>query len=228
MAAVPTKSSAPPARRPVNDAALLGVDLVAALLAERAINKKLSTAIGIMAMGSVLCIFSAIGAFSAKPQPDRIAVGPNHEVFSIQMMANMDPPDSKVTAFVGECMDGLLNGAFHNFQSTVGATIDRCFTGGGAESARHEIDPFLLQMKKDQMNLASLPMIMPFIDSRPVVLGRGTYKVQGTYAVGFRGTNSSTRPIEYAYEATVVHVPYESNVFGIRIESVTMKQRNNT
>lgn len=204
-----------------------GLDLHAEVLRLREQNSKLTKGMLLSGVAAFIGIVFGISAFAIKPQPERFAVDPAGRVFPVAPLTTDDPPDARVTRFAGDCINGLLNHAFHNYQNTVERAVSECFTGGGTESVKQTIMPLLQTMKDKQLNLATEFVILPFINNRVIENNRRVYKVQGVIAVGYRGKGASIRPIQYAFQTDVVRVPYDSSIEGIRLQNLILEIRNN-
>lgn len=207
-----------------------GVDLYAEIKRLRAQNAKLVTGIATASIGGLIALLIGFTAYFQKPDPDRYAVGPNGEAFPLQSLTKNDPPDSRVTRFASDCVTDLLNQKFDNYQSNVERAIGSCFTGGGSESIRTVLDPFLAKAKEMKMNLAVNFVIQPFINTRWVE-GKGisayrVYNIQAVVTLGYRGQVNSTRAVEYTLETNLVRVPYQSQIEGLRMQNLLLKVRS--
>ena len=211
-----------------DDAQLLspGLDLKADNDRLREQNTKLINSLAKVSLGTVLCVAVGLFGLLREPERERLAVDPAGRVYPVTMLTKNDPPDARVTAMVDRCISDLLNHAFHNFQTTVERAVGGCVTGGGSLSVRRALDPLLERMKKEQMNLAGSFVIQPFIHKRGVENNSRTYEVQATIQVGYRGTSSSIRPVEYALSANVIRVPFESHPEGLRIQNLVLALAN--
>lgn len=204
-----------------------GLDLHAEVLRLREQNSKLIKGILLSGLAAVIGIVFGVSAYFSKPEPERFAVDPAGRVFPVNSLSAGDPPDSRVTRFAADCINSLLNHAFHNYQNTVERAVSECFTGGGTDSVKQTVMPLLQTMKDKQLNLASQFVILPFINNRVLEYGRRVYKVQGVITVGYRGKGASIRPIEYAFQTDVVRVPYDSSIEGVRLQNLILEIRNN-
>lgn len=209
------------------DTALVGTDLTIEIRRTRVLNQRLAAAFGFMSLSAVLMFGIAIHSIGFKVDPVRVAVDQTAHVYGIDTTAAGEPADAKITMFVGNCINGVLNASFANYKNTVSRSVGECFTGGGTASVMKEIEPFLQSMKTNRTNLVTQFTVLPFINTRTEPTARTrSYKVQGVVALSYIGEQTSTRPLSYSFEANVVRVPYESSIYGIRLESITMKQQN--
>lgn len=211
------------ANKPKDNPTLAGLDLHAELDRVRGLNVKLAGALSLITIGVIAAIVFAVAALTFKPEPDRMAVDPMGRVYPVSLLTTDDPPDSRVTRMVGDCVTDLLNHPFHNYQTGVEKAISGCFTGGGSQSIRVTLDPLLAKMKTEQMNMASNFVILPFINNRRIEGGRRVYNVQGVVAVGYRGRGASAQPITYAFSTDVVRVAYDSHIEGIRLQNLLLE-----
>jgi hypothetical protein len=208
----------------------MGLDLLAELERTRHLNSKLVSGSVAIIAGSLLVATVGLYAYLHRPEPDRVGVMPDGRVIALQSLDKGDPPDSRVTRRVEDCMIDLLNQPFTNYQNTVEKALSNCFTGGGADSAREAIDPLLQGIKKNKMELASGFVIKPFVNSRKVETDSGgpyrVWNIQAVLSVGYRGTTSSTKPVEYAMEVNIRRVPYNSHIEGTRLQNMVLKVYN--
>jgi hypothetical protein len=207
---------------------LFGIDLHAEVTRLRALNGKLVGGIVIAALAGTIGLVAGIAGMTHKPERERIALDPNGRAYPVLPLTKGDPPDARITRMAGDCMNFLFNHAFHNYQTTVERAIGECFTGGGSESVRKVMEPFLEKMKKDDVNLASSFVIQPFINARGV-MGNGTgarnvFHIQGVIDIGYRGgkANTTSRPVSYAFQTDVVRVSYDSHIEGMRLQNVVL------
>lgn len=206
---------------------MFGLDLHDEVLRLREQNSKLSKGIFLSAVAAIAgFVFGAV-CIAIKPDPERVAIDPSGRVFPVVSLTKNDPPDSRVTRLAGDCVNDLLNHAFHNYQTTVERAIGACFTGGGSESVRQQIYPLLDTMNKEKMNMASSFIIQPFINNRVIEGGRRVYKIQGEVSIGYRGRGASSPPIRYAFATDVVRVPYDSHIEGIRLQNLILRIKGN-
>jgi len=207
---------------------LFGIDLHAEVTRLRTLNGKLVGGIVIAALAGTIGLAAGIAGMTHKPERERIALDANGRAYPVLPLTKGDPPDARITRMAGDCMNQLFNHAFHNYQTTVERAIGECFTGGGSESVRKVMEPFLEKMKKDDVNLASSFVIQPFINARGV-MGNGTgarnvFHIQGVIDIGYRGgkANTTSRPISYAFQTDVVRVSYDSHIEGMRLQNVVL------
>ena len=192
------------------------------------LNGKLVAGIAIAVIAGSIGIAAAIIGLTSKPERERIALDAQGRAYPVLMLTKGDPPDARVTRMVGDCVNGLFNHAFHNYQTTVERTIGDCFTGGGSESVRKAIEPFLKKMSEGDVNLASSYIIQPFINRRSVQgsggNARNVFHVQGVIEIGYRGgkANSTSRPVAYAFQSDVVRVSYDSHIEGMRLQNIVL------
>ena len=208
------------------DADLFGIDLKSENNRLRAHNAKLSTGIAFAVIAGLIAMGVGIIGMFSKPERDRIGLDANGRAIPLVSLTKNDPPDSKITRMVGDCMNELFNHAFHNYQTTVQRAIGDCFTGGGSDSVRKMMEPFLQRMKKEDVNLAGTFVIQPFINNRGTTssggMARNVFYVQGVISVGYRGGKGSVKPVDYAFQSDVVRVSYDSHPDGIRLQNVVM------
>lgn len=207
---------------------LVALDLHAECVRLRELNRKLVNGIATVALAGAAALAFGVFALAVRPERERIALDANGRAVPLVVLTKNDPPDARITRMAGDCINELFNDAFHNYQTTVERAIGECFTGGGSESVRRVMDPFLERVKTEQVNLAGTFVIQPFINSRGVI-GSGTgarhvFHVQGVIAIGYRGgkINSTIRPVEYAFQTDVVRVSYDSHVEGIRLQNIIL------
>ena len=207
---------------------LFGIDLHAEVTRLRTLNGKLVGGIVIAALAGTIGLAAGIAGMTHKPERERIALDANGRAYPVLPLTKGDPPDARITRMAGDCMNSLFNHAFHNYQTTVERAIGECFTGGGSESVRKVMEPFLEKMKKDDVNLASSFVIQPFINARDV-MGKGTgarnvFHIQGVIDIGYRGgkANTTSRPVSYAFQTDVVRVSYDSHIEGMRLQNVVL------
>lgn len=207
---------------------LFGIDLHTEVTRLRALNSKLVGAVSLAIVAGTIGVVTGIIGLTNKPERERVALDANNRFFPVMVLTKGDPPDARITRMAGDCMNELFNHAFHNYQTTVERAIGDCFTGGGSDSVRKVMEPFIEKMKKDDVNLASSFVILPFINSRGV-MGSGTnarnvFHVQGVIDIGYRGGKASTtsRPVSYAFQTDVVRVSYDSQIEGIRLQNVVL------
>jgi hypothetical protein len=208
------------------DADLFGIDLKRENERLRAQNGKLAVAISLAVIGGLIAIaVGAVGMFS-RPERERIGLDASGRAIPLVSLTKNDPPDAKITRMVGDCMNELFNHAFHNYQTTVQRAIGDCFTGGGSDSVRKMMEPFLARMKKEDVNLAGTFVIQPFINNRGTTssggIARNAFYVQGVLSIGYRGGKGGVKPVEYAFQSDVVRVSYDSHPDGIRLQNVVM------
>jgi len=207
---------------------LFGIDLHAEVTRLRTLNSKLVGGIVIAAIAGTIGLVAGIVGMTHKPERERIALDAGGRAYPVLPLTKGDPPDARITRMAGDCMNSLFNHAFHNYQTTVERAIGECFTGGGSESVRKVMEPFLEKMKKDDVNLASSFVIQPFINTRSV-MGNGTgarnvFHIQGVIDIGYRGgkANTTSRPVSYAFQTDVVRVSYDSHIEGMRLQNVVL------
>jgi hypothetical protein len=205
---------------------LFGIDLHTEVTRLRDLNTKLVKGIALAALAGTIGIAGGVIGMTSKPERERVALDANGRAYPLLPLTKGDPPDARITGMAGACLNGLFNHAFHNYQTTVERAVGDCFTGGGSESVRKVMEPFLARMKKDDLNMAGSFVIQPFINTRSV-LGSGAgarnvFKVQGVIEIGYRGGKATTRPISYAFQTDVVRVSYDSHVEGIRLQNVVL------
>lgn len=205
--------------------ALFGLDLHNELARVRAQNRALVKGIGASGLAALIGVVFGLVCLVVKPSPARVAIDPAGRLYPVVEMSKNELPDSRVTRFAGDCIYNLLNHAFHNYQNTFERAVSTCTTSAGIESVRLALYPRLEDMKKYRMNLASNFLIQPFVNSRTVEFGRLVYHIQGTIQIGYRGTNASINPVEYAFSADFVRVPFESSVEGIRMQNIVLAIR---
>ncbi|MFJ1470247.1 DotI/IcmL/TraM family protein [Massilia orientalis] len=207
---------------------LFGIDLHAEVTRLRALNGKLAGGIVIAALAGTIGIIAGIVGMTHKPERERIALDAAGRAYPVMPLTKGDPPDARITRMAGDCMNSLFNHAFHNYQTTVERAIGECFTGGGSESVRKVMEPFLEKMKKDDVNLASSFVIQPFINARGVMgsgaSARNVFHIQGVIDIGYRGgkANTTSRPVSYAFQTDVVRVSYDSHIEGMRLQNVVL------
>lgn len=207
---------------------LFGIDLHTENVRLRALNSKLVGAVALGFIAGTIGLVVGIIGMTNKPERERIALDPSGRVFPVMALTKGDPPDARITRMAGDCMNELFNHAFHNYQTTVERAIGDCFTGGGSDSVRKVMEPFLDKMKKDDVNLASSFVILPFINKREVMGSgsgaRNVFHVQGVIDIGYRGGKAGTtsRPVSYAFQTDVVRVSYDSQIEGIRLQNVVL------
>lgn len=203
---------------------LFGIDLQAECERLRDLNRKLATGIGMAAIGGVIAVLFGMSAMTMAPERERIALDASGRAIPLVVLTKNDPPDARITRMAGDCVNMLFNHAFHNYQTTVERAIGDCFTGGGSESVRKVLNPFLDRVKNEQVNIASSFVIQPFINRRSVQGGRNVFQIQGVVSIGYRGSkiNSTIKPVEYAFESDVIRVPYDSHIEGIRLQNVIL------
>jgi len=210
------------------DADLFGIDLKKENARLRALNSKMAQGVVLAAVAGLIGLVAGVIGMTVKPERERIGLDAGLRAVPLVSLTKNDPPDSTITRMTGDCVNKLFNHAFHNYQTTVESAIGACFTGGGSESVRKVMDPFLDRMKKDKVNLAMTYVIQPFINSRSTTssggLLRNVFHVQGVIEIGYRGGQGSTtvRPIQYAFQSDVVRVSYDSHVDGIRLQNIIM------
>jgi hypothetical protein len=207
---------------------LFGIDLHAENTRLRTLNGKLVNVVVIAALAGTIGLVAGIVGMTHKPERERIALDANGRAYPVLALTKGDPPDARITHMAGDCMNQLFNHAFHNYQTTVERAIGECFTGGGSESVRKVMEPFLERMKKDDVNLASSFVIQPFINSRGVMgsgsTARNVFHVQGVIDIGYRGgkANTTSRPVSYAFQTDIVRVSYDSHIEGMRLQNVVL------
>lgn len=207
---------------------LFGIDLHAENTRLRTLNGKLVNGIVIAAVAGTIGLVAGIVGMIHKPERERIALDAGGRAYPVMPLTKGDPPDARITRMAGDCMNQLFNHAFHNYQTTVERAIGECFTGGGSESVRKVMEPFLEKMKKDDVNLASSFVIQPFINARGVMgsgaSARNVFHIQGVIDIGYRGgkANTTSRPISYAFQTDVVRVSYDSHIEGMRLQNVVL------
>lgn len=207
---------------------LFGIDLHAENTRLRILNGKLVGGIVIAMVAGTIGLVVGIVGMTHKPERERIALDAGGRAYPVLSLTKGDPPDARITRMAGDCLNSLFNHAFHNYQTTVERAIGECFTGGGTDSVRKVMEPFLEKMKKDNVNLASSFVIQPFINNRSVMgsggNARNVFHVQGVMDIGYRGGNANTtsRPVSYAFQTDVVRVSYDSNIEGIRLQNVVL------
>jgi hypothetical protein len=207
---------------------LFGIDLHREVARLRELNTKLAggAALGIVA-GTIGLVVGFMG-MTGKPERERVALDPAGRFYPVLSLTKNDPPDAAITRMASNCISGLFNHAFHNYQSTVERTIGECFTGGGSESVRKVLEPHLKKMKDNNANLAGTYVIQPFINARSVAgtgaAARNVFHVQGVIDIGYRGAkaNTSLRPVSYAFQSDIVRVSYDSHIEGIRLQNVVL------
>lgn len=210
------------------DEDLFGLDLVAENRRLRSQNSKLINGMVLAGIGGLVGIVFGITTMMTRPEPVRIALDAGGHAVPVLSLTKNDPPDSDITRRVADCMNGLFNHAFNNYQTTVEKSIGECFTGGGSESVRKMLDPFLQRMAKDSLNLSGTYVIQPFINSRGTMgVGggmRNVFHVQGVMEIGYRGgkENGTTKPVQYAFQTDVVRVPYDSHISGTRLQNAIL------
>ena len=211
-----------------NSADLFGLDLPAECARLRTLNAKLTKGVAIAAIAGLVGIVAGAFGLLTRPAPERIALDAGGRAIPLVALTKADPPDARITRMAADCMNGMFNHAFHNYQTTVERTIGDCFTGGGSASIRKVIEPFLVRLKAEQVNMAGTFVIQPFINSRSVMGGgsgaRNVFHVQGVIAIGYRGAKATdtTRPVEYAFQTDIVRVSYDSHIEGIRLQNVVL------
>lgn len=206
-----------------------GLDLHDEVKRLRGQNSTLVKSIFWTSVAGVVALIIGLSAYFKKPEPDRVAVGPNMSVVQMQPLTSGDPPDARVTRFVSDCITDLLNQPFNNFQRTVERAIGDCFTGGGSASIRETIYPLLDTAKDKKMNITATWSIQPFINSRRIEgnlkTGYRVFNIQAVLSVGYRGQTNSSKPVDYALEVNVARVPFDSNVEGLRLQNLVLKIR---
>lgn len=213
---------------PIQAPDLFGIDLHAEVIRLRDLNTKLVKAIVPAVLAGTIGIIGGLIMMTSKPERERVSLDANGRAYPLLPLTKGDPPDARITGMVGDCLNGLFNHAFHNYQTTVERTIGECFTGGGSESVRKVMEPFLARMKKDDINMAGSYVIQPFINSRSVMGSgagaRNVFRIQGVIEIGYRGgkANTTSRPIAYAFQTDVVRVSYDSHIEGIRLQNVVL------
>lgn len=207
---------------------LFGIDLHAEVMRLRGLNSKLVGGIAVAFIaGSIGMVVGIIG-MTSKPERERIALDAGGRVYPVLPLTKGDPPDARITRMAGDCVNYLFNHSFHNYQTTVERAIGDCFTGGGSESVRKVMEPFLEKMKKDDLNMASSFVIQPFINTRSVMGSgagaRNVFHIQGVIDIGYRGgkANTTSRPVSYAFQSDVVRVSYDSHIEGMRLQNVVL------
>lgn len=207
---------------------LFGIDLHTEVTRLRALNSKLVNNMALaFAAGTIGLVVGIIG-LTNKPERERIALDASGRAYPVMSLTKGDPPDARVTRMAGDCINELFNHAFHNYQTTVERAIGDCFTGGGSDSVRKVMEPFLAKMKKDDVNLASSFVIQPFINTRSVmgsgVSARNVFHVQGVIDIGYRGgkANTTSRPMAYAFQSDIVRVSYDSHIEGMRLQNIVL------
>lgn len=206
--------------------ALVGTDLVVELKRQTLSNRRQATTFAVLVATCAVLAGVIVHSLVMRPDPVRITIDVSGRAIPLNTLPTADPLDRRVLGLVGDCMHGLLNASFLDYQTTVGRTIGDCFTGGGTDAVRKEIDPFLAKMKATRLNLYSEWKTLPFIDTRSGGSPADrVFRVRGQIAVGYRGESTVERPVLYNFEALVVRVPYESSIQGIRVQSVSMTQQ---
>lgn len=204
---------------------LVGLDLHAECVRLRDLNRKLVNAVVLAAVGGMAALAFGVFAMTVRPERERIALDANGRAVPLVALTKNDPPDARITRMAADCINDLFNHAFHNYQTTVERAIGACFTGGGSESVRRVLDPFLVRVNKDAVNMASTFVIQPFINSRDVLgsgaSARNVFHIQGVVAIGYRGAKA-VKPVEYAFQTDVVRVSYDSHVEGIRLQNIIL------
>lgn len=207
---------------------LFGIDLHQEVTRLRGLNSKLVGGIALAALAGTIGMVVGIAGMMSKPERERVALDAGSRFYPVLSLTKGDPPDARITGMVDKCINSLFNHAFHNYQSTVERSIGDCFTGGGSESVRKVMEPFLAKMGKDDVNLASSFVIQPFINARSVMGSgagaRNVFHIQGVIDIGYRGAkaNSTSRPVSYAFQSDVVRVSYDSHIEGIRLQNVVL------
>jgi hypothetical protein len=207
---------------------LFGIDLHAEVTRLRDLNSKLAGGIALAFIAGSIGMVVGIVGMTTKPERERIALDAGGRAYPVMPLTKGDPPDARITRMAGDCVNYLFNHSFHNYQTTVERAISDCFTGGGSESVRKVMEPFLEKMKKDDLNMASSFVIQPFINSRSVMgsgaSARNVFHIQGVIDIGYRGgkANTTTRPVSYAFQSDVVRVSYDSHIEGMRLQNVVL------
>ncbi|MBY0240017.1 MAG: hypothetical protein K2X55_11950 [Burkholderiaceae bacterium] len=207
---------------------LFGIDLHAEVTRLRTLNGKLASGIVVAALAGTIGLVVGIAGMTHKPERERIALDANGRAYPVLPLTKGDPPDARITRMAGDCMNSLFNHAFHNYQTTVERAIGECFTGGGSESVRKVMEPFLEKMKKDDVNLSGSFVIQPFINTRSVMGSgagaRNVFHIQGVIDIGYRGgkANTTSRPVPYAFQSDLVRVSYDSHIEGLRLQNVVL------
>lgn len=207
---------------------LFGIDLHAENVRLRALNTKLAGGVALAAVAGSIALIAGIAGMTSKPERERIALDAGGRAYPVMPLTKGDPPDARITRMAGDCINFLFNHAFHNYQSTVERAIGDCFTGGGSDSVRKVMEPFLERMKKDDVNMASSFVIQPFINTRSVMGSgsgaRNVFHIQGVIDIGYRGgkANTTARPVSYAFQSDVVRVSYDSHIEGMRLQNVVL------
>lgn len=205
-----------------------GLNLTAECTRLRKLNAKLVNGVALAVVAGTIGIAFGIFAMAVKPERERIGLDASGRAIPLVSLTKNDPPDARITRMVSDCVNSLFNHAFHNYQTTVERTIGECFTGGGSDSVRKMLDPFLARMEKDKVNMAGTFTIQPFINTRRVIgtgaNARNAFNIQGVIAIGYRGgkENTTTRPEEYAFSSDVVRVSYDSHIEGIRLQNIIL------
>ncbi|MEX5747537.1 hypothetical protein [Massilia sp. X63] len=211
-----------------NAADLFGIDLHKEVTRLRELNTKLVGGAALGFVAGTLGLIVGIMGMTSKPERERVALDPAGRFYPVLSLTKNDPPDARITRMAGDCINGLFNHAFHNFQSTVERSVGECFTGGGTESVRQVLEPFLKKMKDSNANLAGSFVIQPFINARSVAgtgaSARNVFHVQGVIDIGYRGgkANTTSRPVSYAFQSDIVRVSYDSHIEGIRLQNVVL------
>lgn len=203
---------------------LFGIDLHTEVTRLRDLNTKLVKGIALAVLAGTIGIVGGVVGMTSKPERERVALDANGRAYPLLPLTKGDPPDARITRMAGDCLNGLFNHAFHNYQTTVERAIGDCFTGGGSESVRKVMEPFLARMKKDDINMASSFVIQPFINSRSVMGARNVFQVQGVIEIGYRGgkANTTSRPVIYGFQTDVIRVSYDSHIEGMRLQNVVL------
>lgn len=202
----------------------LPIDLNAEVTRLRSLNRRLTHALYCAAITVPVTLVFALGALFVRPTPERFAVDPSGRFAPIVALNKDDPPDARVISRMGDCITDLYNHSFTNYRTTVSKAKVECLTGGGADSFQEALNPLLEVMQRSKVNMVATLRVSPNIASRSFINGARSFKVQAMVDLGYVGQSGTQQPVSYALEMTMVRVPWESHLTGLRVRDILLKR----
>lgn len=178
----------------------------------------------VLSITAAISVGVALFSLFVRPSPEKFAVDPAGRFAPIVEISKGDPPDAKVIARVADCVTDLYNHSFTHFRTTVARAKVDCMTGGGADSFQEALNPLLETLRQQKVNMVATFRVSPNISARTIIDGKRAYIVQAAVDLGYVGQSGVQQPLLYSVQMTVMRVPWDSHISGLRVRDISLKR----
>lgn len=166
----------------------------------------------VMAVAAVVAIKTAVVGKTAS-----IAVDASGRVFPVIPLDKPTVSESRVVAFVEECLRTMYAHDFLHYARTL-TYAQSCFTPTAADAYMQGMDSFAKLMVAKRMSMGAMVPRMPRVVHALQVGGIHKWDVEASVEVFMEGRSERVTPVRYRADVRITRVPLDADARGIQIE----------